>query len=68
MAGVVDLDFTGNIGVLLINHGSEAFECHPGMRIAQLLIERIYYPEIAEVVSLDPSQRGDNGFGSSGTC
>ncbi|XP_035889142.1 deoxyuridine 5'-triphosphate nucleotidohydrolase, mitochondrial isoform X6 [Phyllostomus discolor] len=65
-AGVIDEDYRGNIGVVLFNFGKEKFEVKKGDRIAQLICERIYYPEIEEVQGLDDTERGAGGFGSTG--
>lgn len=65
--GIVDAGYQGDIGVVLINHGIEPFEVKRGERIAQLLIEKL--PEIT-IISGDiqsPSDRGEGGFGSTGT-
>ena len=65
-AGVVDADFRGNVKVLLFNFGDEPFEVNPGDRIAQIIMEKILNAEIVEVASLDATDRGEGGFGSSG--
>ncbi|XP_059558188.1 deoxyuridine 5'-triphosphate nucleotidohydrolase, mitochondrial isoform X2 [Myotis daubentonii] len=65
-AGVVDEDYRGNLGVVLFNFGKEKFEVKKGDRIAQLICERIFYPEIEEVQVLDDTERGSGGFGSTG--
>ncbi|ABD52490.1 dUTPase [Vaccinia virus Ankara] len=64
--GVIDEDYRGNIGVILINNGKCTFNVNTGDRIAQLIYQRIYYPELEEVQSLDSTNRGDQGFGSTG--
>ena len=65
--GIVDAGYQGDVGVVLINHGIEPFEIKRGDRIAQLLIEKL--PEVTiiggEIES--PSDRGEGGFGSTGT-
>ncbi|XP_053615702.1 deoxyuridine 5'-triphosphate nucleotidohydrolase [Plodia interpunctella] len=66
-AGVIDEDYRGNIGVVLFNHSDEDFQVKKGDRIAQLICERIYYPEVEEVKTLNETKRGENGFGSTGT-
>ena len=66
-AGVIDPDYSGNLGVLLFNHGMRAFDIFKGSRVAQSICERACFPSI-EVISegaLVPSQRVD-GFGSTG--
>jgi dUTP pyrophosphatase len=65
-AGVVDEDYRGNIGVILFNHADEDFIVTKGDRIAQLICEKICYPEAVEVKTLDESERGAAGFGSTG--
>ncbi|XP_006736865.1 deoxyuridine 5'-triphosphate nucleotidohydrolase, mitochondrial isoform X3 [Leptonychotes weddellii] len=65
-AGVIDEDYRGNVGVVLFNFGKEKFQVKKGDRIAQLICERIFYPEIEEVQVLDDTERGSGGFGSTG--
>ena len=65
-AGVVDQDYTGNLGVVLFNHDAKDFEIKKGDRIAQLICEKIEYPDIEEVPSLNSTERGSGGFGSTG--
>jgi len=66
-AGVVDQDYTGNIGVVMFNHAQEDFEIKKGDRIAQFICEKIEYPDLEEVASLNSTERGEGGFGSTGT-
>ncbi|XP_009992756.1 PREDICTED: deoxyuridine 5'-triphosphate nucleotidohydrolase, mitochondrial [Chaetura pelagica] len=65
-AGVIDEDYRGNVGVVLFNFGKETFQVKKGDRIAQLICERICYPELEEVQVLDDTERGEGGFGSTG--
>lgn len=65
-AGVIDEDYRGNVGVVLFNFGKEKFEVKKGDRIAQLICERIFYPDLEEVETLDVTERGSGGFGSTG--
>ncbi|XP_028640842.1 deoxyuridine 5'-triphosphate nucleotidohydrolase, mitochondrial [Grammomys surdaster] len=65
-AGVIDEDYRGNVGVVLFNFGKEKFEVKKGDRIAQLICERISYPDLEEVQTLDDTERGSGGFGSTG--
>ncbi|KIW25350.1 deoxyuridine 5'-triphosphate nucleotidohydrolase [Cladophialophora immunda] len=65
-AGVIDADYRGEVKVLLFNHGEADFQVNKGDRIAQLVLERIYTPEIVEVENLEESVRGAGGFGSTG--
>jgi dUTP pyrophosphatase len=64
--GTVDADYRGEIQVLLINHGSEAFAITRGMRIAQLVVAAVTRIRLAEVARLDETIRGIGGFGSTG--
>ncbi|AOP31728.1 dUTPase [Volepox virus] len=64
--GVIDEDYRGTIGVILINNGKDIFEINTGDRIAQLIYQRIYYPDLKEVQSLDGTERDAQGFGSTG--
>ena len=65
-AGVIDSDYRGQVKVLLFNFGTEDFEVKEGDRIAQLVIEKIALTNIVQVESLDSTQRGEGGFGSTG--
>lgn len=64
--GTIDADYRGEVQVLLINLGSEAVAITRGMRIAQLIIAPVFQMALREVVSLDETQRGAGGFGSTG--
>lgn len=66
-AGVIDEDYRGNIGVVLFNHSDQDFNVKKGDRIAQLICEKIFYPELVEVSALSDTKRADGGFGSTGT-
>ncbi|KAI0203823.1 deoxyuridine 5'-triphosphate nucleotidohydrolase [Astrocystis sublimbata] len=66
-AGVIDADYRGPVKVLLFNHSDVDFAVAEGDRIAQLIIERIYTPDVVEVAQLEASVRGAGGFGSTGT-
>merc|ERR1712086_514545 len=65
-AGVIDQDYRGNVGVVLFNHAEADLQVTKGMRVAQLVLERIITPEVAEVEELDETERGAGGFGSTG--
>jgi len=62
----IDNDYTGEIQVLLINHGKRYFTVEPGMRIAQLVISKYEKIEFAVVSELNETERSNNGFGSTG--
>ncbi|KAL8590688.1 hypothetical protein ACOMHN_062751 [Nucella lapillus] len=65
-AGVIDQDYRGNVGVVLFNFAEADFEVKKGDRIAQLICERIYIPQLEEVKVLEDTDRGEGGFGSTG--
>lgn len=65
-AGVVDRDYRGNVGVIIFNHSSVCFTVQKGDRIAQIICEKIEEPKLREVLFLDNTERGENGFGSTG--
>ncbi len=64
--GTVDADYRGEIQVILFNAGETEFEIARGDRIAQLVVAPVVRPEWVEVESLDPTERGDGGFGHTG--
>ena len=65
-AGVIDSGYTGSIRVKLYNHGHEMVHISRGQKISQLVILPIVTPEIELVDELEETERGNNGFGSSG--
>jgi dUTP pyrophosphatase len=64
--GTIDADYTGEIVVLLINHGDRAVRIEPGQRIAQVVIAPVVQAELVEVSELPATARGAGGFGSTG--
>ena len=64
--GTIDADYRGEIGVILINHGSEPFTIACGERIAQMVFARCERAEFIEVDELEESGRGSGGFGHTG--
>lgn len=64
--GLVDVGYTGSIKVKLYNHGKEDYIVNRGDKISQLVIIPIIAPEIELVDELEETERGENGFGSSG--
>ena len=64
--GTIDSGYVGNIRVNLINHGRDPIEIKYGERIAQLLIQRVELPELEIVDSLEATERGASGHGSTG--
>lgn len=64
--GVIDSGYTGSIRVKLYNHGSESYMIETGDKISQLVILPIITPELELVTELEETDRGNNGFGSTG--
>ena len=64
--GVIDSDYRGEVCAGLLNATEKEFTIEPGERIAQLVIAPVILPEIEEVDELDETQRGADGFGSTG--
>jgi len=64
--GTIDAGYRGEIGVIMINHGQEVFNVETGMRIAQMVIQKVEQVTFEEVDTLDETQRGEGGFGHSG--
>jgi dUTP pyrophosphatase len=65
--GTIDSDYRGEIQVILINHGQENFEINRGDRIAQMVIAPVLRTEWKQVDSLDDTDRGEGGFGHTGS-
>jgi dUTP pyrophosphatase len=65
--GTIDADYRGEIGVLLVNLSSEPFVIQDGERIAQLVLASHEQAQWQEVEILEDSDRGQGGFGSTGT-
>lgn len=64
--GIIDEGYTGSIKVKLYNHSRYGYEVKKGDKISQLVILPILTPELELVDSLEDTERGNNGFGSSG--
>lgn len=64
--GTIDADYRGEVKVIVINHGSEPFTVRRGDRIAQMVIQEVIQCLVEETDSLDSTERGDGGFGSTG--
>ncbi|GMN02039.1 dUTP diphosphatase [Erythrobacter sp. MTPC3] len=64
--GTIDSDYRGELKVLLINHGTDAFVIARGDRVAQLVLAPVVHASWHEVDELDETMRGDGGFGSTG--
>jgi dUTP pyrophosphatase len=65
--GTIDADYRGEIGVILINHGSQDFVITRGMRIAQMVVANYIQASWSVSDNLETSVRGEGGFGSTGT-
>ena len=65
--GTIDSDYRGDVGVVLINHGTEPFVVNQGDRIAQLVITQITQVQFVPVDELQETNRGTGGFGSTGS-
>ena len=64
--GTIDADYRGEVKVILVNLSNEPFVVNPGERIAQMVIARYEKIEWDEVETLDETDRGTGGFGSTG--
>ena len=64
--GTIDCGYTGSVGAVLFNHGSEDYLIRRGDRITQLVIIPCLTPELEVIVELDDTERGAGGFGSTG--
>ncbi len=64
--GTIDCDYRGEVRVLLVNHGEAPFVLQAGERIAQLVIAPVVRAALVEVESLDETDRGAGGYGSTG--
>jgi dUTP pyrophosphatase len=65
--GTIDADYRGEVCVPLMNHGKEPFIVEPNMRIAQMIISPVVQATFVVVDELDETERGDGGFGSTGS-
>lgn len=65
--GVIDSDYRGEIMVALHNHSNADITIDAGERVAQMVIAPYIYAEYEEVADLDDTDRGEGGFGSTGT-
>ena len=65
--GTIDPDYTGDVGVILVNISNENFVVQPGDRIAQMVINKFEQAEFEVVEELDETERGEGGFGHTGT-
>jgi dUTP pyrophosphatase len=64
--GTVDEGYRGEVGVILMNHGTSAFTVEAGMKIAQMVVSPRIQVAVVEVAELSDTERGAGGFGSTG--
>jgi dUTP pyrophosphatase len=65
--GTIDSDYTGEISVILINLSESVVTVDPGERIAQLVFAQVEQAHLVEVDNIEATERGDSGFGSTGS-
>ena len=64
--GTIDSDYRGEIKIILINFDKGEYIIHPGDRIAQLIVSKVYKARLEETKELNSSKRGKGGFGHTG--
>ena len=64
--GTIDAGYRGEVGVVLVNHGRQAFRVRQGMKVAQLVVTPVVEVEVVEAQALPETSRGGRGFGSTG--
>lgn len=64
--GTVDYNYRGEVMTILLNTGTDDFIINPGDRIGQIVVTPIFKPTIIDASDVSDSNRGENGFGSSG--
>lgn len=65
--GCIDSDYRGDIGVILINHGTSSFTVSQGDRIAQMIVSKVEQVQFNVVAELNETERGSGGFGHTGS-
>ncbi|GGG16951.1 deoxyuridine 5'-triphosphate nucleotidohydrolase [Lysinibacillus alkalisoli] len=65
--GTIDEGYRGELGIILINHGTAVFQVEKAMRIAQMVIQLVPTVTLVEATELSDTARGTTGFGASGT-
>ena len=66
LGGVIDAGYRGEIQVMVTNLGDTAYTFEHGHKVAQMIIQKVEFPEIVEVSELSESLRGEGAFGSTG--
>jgi len=61
--GTIDADYRGEIALIVINHGNEPFVVKRGMRLAQMVISKVFRAQWVESPNLNETARGNGGFG-----
>lgn len=61
--GTIDADYRGEIALIVINHGEDAFVVKRGMRLAQMVVQKVLQVEWEEIPELKNTKRGEGGFG-----
>lgn len=64
--GTIDAGYRGEVGVILVNLGAEPFTVEKGMKVAQVVVASVVRAEVVEVAETDTTERGADGFGSTG--
>ena len=64
--GVIDVGFTGSIKAKLYNHGTKPYQVLRGDKITQFVVVECHFPDVEVVDTLDKTDRGNKGFGSTG--
>lgn len=64
--GTIDSSYTGEAGIILINHSSKPYKIEKGQKIAQIIFNKIERVKFVETDKIKTTNRGNNGFGSTG--
>jgi dUTP pyrophosphatase len=64
--GTIDSGYRGEIGIILINHGTKTFPVVPGMKVAQMVVTSFIQTKVIVTQDLDSTSRANKGFGSTG--
>lgn len=65
--GTIDSDYRGEIKIILFNFSEENFVVNRGDRIAQMVLSKVYFADLEETQVLNGSERGEGGFGHTGS-
>lgn len=66
LAGVIDAGYRGEVHIMIHNLGNNSYTFEHGHKVAQIIIQKVEFPEIIETEELSESKRGTGGFGSTG--